>query len=567
LYQQVREHKKLVHSVDAWTYSPGNPGLFGLSAVADGDKFVAARCALLDEVEKLRRSPVSAAELGKAVKQFTAATLVARKTMQGQAQDLGGSWLAANDLGFSERYLAAVRKVRTADLLRVARKYLTAENRTLYALLPAGFAPRQSSHVAVTEEHPIQKIEFPNGLRLLIKEDHRLPFVELRAVLRGGVLAESLSNNGSTQLVSRLLLKGTRTRTAEQIATQIESVGGSIDSFGGNNSFGVSMEVMSGDLSRGLEVFADVLLNSTFPAEAVAREREVQLAGIRAQKDQLLQSAFRAMRRALFGDTGYGLDTLGSEESVASLERAALRSFHQSLSIPNNCVLAIYGDVRVDKARAAVRAAFGKWKAGSAIATPGRQRASPGGATNRVTETREKKQAVIVVGFPGIQLTDPDRHALELIQEACSDLGSRLFMRIRDQLGLAYYVGAQNFVGLAPGFFAFYCGTAPEQAALVEKELFAEAGLLRDEGLSKEELARAKAKVVGQRKIARQDLGHLATATALDELYGLGYANIDAEDARYEAVTLDQIRAVARKFLDSSKAVVTVVKPGELAPV
>jgi zinc protease len=140
-------------------------------------------------------------------------------------------------------------------------------------------------------------------------------------------------------------------------------------------------------------------------------------------------------------------------------------------------------------------------------------------------------------------------------------------MRIRDQLGLAYYVGAQNFVGLAPGFFAFYCGTAPEQAALVEKELFAEAGLLRDEGLSKEELARAKAKVVGQRKIARQDLGHLATATALDELYGLGYANIDAEDARYEAVTLDQIRAVARKFLDSSKAVVTVVKPGELAPV
>jgi zinc protease len=83
----------------------------------------------------------------------------------------------------------------------------------------------------------------------------------------------------------------------------------------------------------------------------------------------------------------------------------------------------------------------------------------------------DKKQAVIMVGFPGTTLAHPDRFALELIQEACSDLGSRLFLRIRERLGLAYYVGAQNFVGLIPGFFAFYAGTSPENAQLVEQEL------------------------------------------------------------------------------------------------
>ena len=156
-----------------------------------------------------------------------------------------------------------------------------------------------------------------------------------------------------------------------------------------------------------------------------------------------------------------------------------------------------------------------------------------------------------------------DRYALELLQEACSDLGSRLFLRIREKLGLAYYVGAQNFLGLAPGYFAFYAGTTPEKAAQVEKELLNEAELLRAEGLTGEELKRSKAKIIGQQKIARQDLGGFAMTTALDELYGLGYAHIDNEDAFYEAVTLDHVKTVARKYLRPDDLVIAVVRPEE----
>jgi zinc protease len=564
LYQEVRENKGLVNSVDAWTYSPGNPGMFGLSATVDADKFVAACDAMLAEVEKMKATPIVADELSKAVKQFVSATLSVRRTMQGQAQDLGGSWLAANDLNFSERYLAAVKRVTSADLQRVAREYLTPENRTLYSLLPTGATPKPVAESETSQQHPVQKFELANGLRLLVKEDHRLPFVELRTVFQGGVLVETTGNNGVTQLTGKLLLKGTTRRSAEDIAKEIESVGGSIDSYGGNNSFGVNAEVLSGDFATGLDVLADVLLNPTFPASALERERQIQLADIRAQKDHLLQSASQAMRRALFGECGYGLDALGTEVSVEMIQVADARAFHDKFARPNNCVLAIYGDIATDAVRSTVEKAFGAWKA-----NPGLPLSIPYSALRtsdsiqRVTETRDKKQAVLVIGYRGTTIHDADRYALEMLQETCSDLGSRLFLRIREKLGLAYYVGAQNVVGLAPGYFAFYAGTAPEKASQVETELLNEAALLRSEGLTAEELKRAKAKVVGQRKIARQDLGGFAMANALDELYGLGFAHTDKEDALYEAVTLDQVKAVAQKYLKPDALVIAVVRPQE----
>jgi zinc protease len=179
----------------------------------------------------------------------------------------------------------------------------------------------------------------------------------------------------------------------------------------------------------------------------------------------------------------------------------------------------------------------------------------------RASEQRDKKQAVLVVGFGGTRLDSPDRYALDILQETCSDLGSRLFMRVRERLGLAYYVGAQNLAGLVPGYFAFYVGTMPEKTGEVERELLAEAELLRREGITEEELSRAKAKILGQRKIARQDLGSQAMSAALDELYGLGYANSDREDARYEAVTLEQVREAAQRYLSADAHVIAVVGP------
>lgn len=565
LYQELRQKRALVTSVDAWTYNPGNAGLAGVSAVLEGAQMEAADRQIRSELERLATDLVRPEELAKAVKQFVSATLATRRTMQGQAQDLGSNWMAANDLNFSARYLAAVQAITPDELRDVARQYFTRENRTRYALVPRGTARTVTVSRPATVDHPVSKVTLANGLTLLHKEDRRLPFVEFRLVMAGGLLAETSATNGVTQLLARMLLQGTRCRTGDEIATAIESVGGHLDAYSGNNSFGLTVEVLQDEFALGLELLADTLLDPAFPEADLERERQLQLAAIRAQDDQMLPSAFRALRRQLFGPSGYGLDLLGSAESVSALQVADLQAAHRRLVRPDRCVLAIYGDIARDKVQAAVEAAFGAWTVaqGAEAETSAAAAVAYAAGAGRTELARDKRQAVLALGFPGASIASPDRHALELVQETCSDLGSRLFTRIRDQLGLAYYVGAQNFVGLAPGYFAFYAGTAPEHATRVEQELRAEARLLGEHGLTAEELHRAKAKIIGHKKIARQELGSYALATALDELYGLGYAHTDEEDALIEAVTREQVREAAATYLRPERALVAVLRPGE----
>jgi zinc protease len=266
------------------------------------------------------------------------------------------------------------------------------------------------------------------------------------------------------------------------------------------------------------------------------------------------------MRRKLFGMRGYGLDVTGSETSVKKVTHDELLGFYKQLVIPNNCVMSIYGDINAAEIRAAVEARFGKWERSHPIKIEAGEPLHPKEVI-RISESREKKQGVIVIAFPGVSIHNADRHALELLQEALSDLGSRLFVRIREKLGLAYYVGAQHFLGLEPGYFALYAGTMPDKLKQVEEEMLKEVEALRENGLTQEELTRAKAKLLGQKKIARQDLGGYAVATALDELYGLGYQNCDHEDALYEQVTLEDVLRVTRKYLLPGHCVISTVSP------
>src|SRR5207237_7080803 len=138
-----------------------------------------------------------------------------------------------------------------------------------------------------------------NGLRLLVREDVRLPLVAMGAVFRSGLLAETPQTNGITRLMAKVLLKGTKTRTAEQIANQIEAVGGSISSDAGNNSFAVSLDITKPDVKLGVELLSDILLNATMPEKAVAREKDVQIAGIKQEEEQPTTVARNILRQAL----------------------------------------------------------------------------------------------------------------------------------------------------------------------------------------------------------------------------------------------------------------------------
>jgi zinc protease len=167
-----------------------------------------------------------------------------------------------------------------------------------------------------------------------------------------------------------------------------------------------------------------------------------------------------------------------------------------------------------------------------------------------------------MVGFPGIDLFHPDSAALELIDEACSDLGSRLFLRIRDEMGLAYFVGSSIMSGLAGGMFAFYLGTAPEKLTEVKAALAEEIEKLAREGLSPEEVARAKEKSIGQQDIRNQSNSAFAFQAALNELYGLGHSYHLLQREQIQAITTEELRRVAREYFHQP-SVTVVVRPAE----
>jgi zinc protease len=562
LYRRVREEAGLAFGIGAFSYTPGDPGLFGIDATVDPKKREAAEQLVMGIVDEVKQAGVTAEELTKAKKILLSHHLGALTTMRGQASDIGSNWLLTRNLNFSRDYLAAVQKVTLDDIKRVAANYLTDSNLTVVSLNPKGSLAAKAEGPKVAAAAEIEKFELSNGLRLLVREDRRLPLVAMGAVFRGGLLAETPQTNGITRLMAKVLLKGTKTRTAEQIANQIEAVGGSISSDAGNNSFSVSLDVTKPDVKLGVELLSDVLLNATMPEKAIAREKEIQIAAIQQEEEQLTTVARNIMRQALFPQHPYALRTNGSVESVQRLTQKDLLEFRDRYIVAKNGVIFVFGDVKAAEVKQLFEKALGGMKPGM-LALTDVHPAPPLSGIETVGSRKEKAQGVIMVGFRGASISSPDRHALELIDEASSDLGSRFFVRIREQMGLAYYVGASQMQGLVPGLFAFYLGTDPQKIEPVKTALLDEIHKLAKDGLTNEELARAKKKLIGQQEIANQSNEAFGYQCALEELYGLGFDYYKRLEHDVDAVTLDDIKRVAAKYFRDQPYVLATVRPPE----
>src|SRR5438094_4154718 len=382
----------------------------------------------------------------------------------------------------------------------------------------------------------------------------------MSAVFRCGLLSETEANNGITRLAAKTLLKGTKTRSAEQIADQLEAVGGEITAQAGNNSFAINLDVTQPDLALGTDILADVLLNATMPAKAVAREKEIQLAKIKDEDEKPTSVARNLVKRALFPGYPLGLRPEGTPESVSRLNSKDLLAFRDRYVVAQNGVIAVFGDVKAIEVRDLFEQKLGALPSGElALRNPP---PSPQLTKTKIVETeREKAQAVLIAGFRGADLFNPDRYALELIDEASSDMGSRLFIRIREQMGLAYFVGAGQMQALVPGLFAFYLGTDPERVEEVTTAFLDEVRELSANGLTQAELARAKKKLIGQQQIANQSNDIFAYMSALDEIYGLGFDHYKKLEAKVTVVTPADIKRVASKYFGGQPHVLAIVRP------
>jgi len=559
-YRRLREETGLAFGVGAFSYTPGDPGMFGVDATVDPTKREAAQQLILKIIDEVKHTGVTAGELKKAKKIQLSHQLDSLTTMRGQASDVGSNWLLTRNLNFSRDYLVAIQKVTLDDIRRVAAKYLVDQNLTIVSLNPKGALAAKDAEAKVPATTEIQKFELANGLRLLVREDARLPLVSMVAVFRSGLLAETPQTNGITRLMAKTLIKGTKKRTADQIANEIEAVGGAIGTEAGNNSCSVSVHVTKPDLKLGVDLLSDVLLNATMPEKAVTREKEVQIAGIKQEEEQLTTVARNVLREKLFKNHPYALRGNGSAESVQKLTPKDLLEFRDRYLVAKNGVVAVFGNVKAAEVKALFEKALGSMKPGElALAKVAEE--EPFKQTETAEVHKEKAQSVLMVGYRGVDIFNKDRYALELLEEASSDLGSRFFIRIREEMGLAYFVGATQMQGLAPGLFAFYLGTDPQKVEQVKTALLEEINKLASEGLTKEELARAKKKLIGSQQIAHQSNDTFGYQCALDELYGLGFDHYKALERDVEGVSLDEAKRVAGKYFRDQPYVLTTVRP------
>jgi len=563
LNREIRERKQLAHSIGAGMFSLQTDGVFVIQAVTDPDKREKVEAESLAVVARLKKDGVTAAELERAKRSILAAQFGGMTTARGKASDLGSNWLLTRNLDFSKHYLEAIAAVTPDDVRRVAREYLREDRINATSLNPPGtLAATKSADAEKAPASEIKKFTLSNGLRLLVREDPRLPLVSINAVFRGGLLAETNETNGITRLFSRALVKGTSTRTAEQIAEQIENVGGNIASDSGNNSFSLSVDVMQPDLAVGLEILADVLINPIFPAREVELERSTQIASLKAEEEQPTALARNLVRAKLFGSHPYGLRNLGSPEAVAKITPDQLKSFHKEFAVAKNGVIAVFGNVKAEEVRKLAEKYFAAMPSGD-LAFNDPPVPAKLASNESVRADINKKQAIVMVGFQGTTASGPDRAKMELINEASNDLGSRFFDRIREKMGLAYFVGAAQFYGLAPGAFIFYLGTDPAKVEAVTTEFRSEIAALAKDGLAEEELARAKKKLLGGEAIRNQSNAAFAATCAVDELMGLGYDAFSRRREEIEKITLDDVRQTAAKYFASPSRVEAVVLPPE----
>jgi len=562
LYRAIREERRLAHSVGAFAFTPSFPGQVVVSLDTQPEKAAEAEAATFEEIARFLGEGVTPEELEKAVKRTLSAQFSTLTDMGGQASDLGSNWLFTRNLDYTRDYVRAVQEVDADAVTRVARRYLTPSSHTSVSLTPEGVKKAPPAARGTSRSDDIRKVVLDNGLTVLLLADRRLPLVQTGGVFRGGLLAETAGDNGITRLMSRLLVKDTQRRSAAELASAIESVGGAVTSSLGNNTFGVSVQGMRPDLERIVDLLGETLVEPAFLEETLAGERDYQLAQIQSEADRPISVAMKRLRREIYGEHPYGLEPSGTEETVASLGRDRVSDLHHRLVRGGNGVAAVFGDLDTDRAEALVRERFASLPAGEREFVTPLEFDWPARCGQVVEMEHEKEQAVLLIGCRTVDLTHPDDPALELIDEACSDMASRLFIRIREELGLAYSVGATRLPGLEPGMIVFYVSTAPEKLDRVQDEMIDEIESMRREGLAEEEFERAKASWLGRELVTLQGVKELASVTTVDELVGLGWDNYRRTPDRVRALTPDHVRDVAARYLGEENRVIVRLTRG-----
>lgn len=399
----------------------------------------------------------------------------------------------------------------------------------------------------------VHRTELNNGMVVLAVENSAADIVAARIFIRAGGRYEPSHQAGLSHLWAAVLTKGTERLSSQEIAERVESVGASLGTDSAADYCLLSLKTVSTDFAEMLELAAELLRSPSFPEAEVELERRLALQGIRSMQEQPFAVANTQLRQAMYQSHPYALPGLGTEATVAQLDRAALQHYHQTYFRPDNIVVSIAGRIAPDQAVALIDQYFGDWQPpqleGQPLPLPTLELPIVHSHPEQTVTQRSTQQAIVMLGYLTSSVHHADHIALKLLTTYLGNgLSSRLFVELREKRGLAYEVSAFCPTRVDTSHFVVYMGTAPENTAVAQAGLRQEVDRLSKTLLTPEELQSAKNKLLGQYALGKQTNGQVAQILGWYEILGLGIDYDEAFQQIVAAVTAEDIQQAARRY-------------------
>lgn len=414
-------------------------------------------------------------------------------------------------------------------------------------------------------ERGVQRTVLPNGLTVLSEHLPGVRSVALGAWVRAASLHEPREKMGVSHLLEHMVFKGSERRTARELALSLESLGGSLDAYTGREATSFQARVLDEHLPQAADVLFDLMFRPALREADLRLERGVVLEEIAMVDDTPDDVVFELHNEAMWGAHPFGYSILGTRETVGALQVADLRALHERAYGASQVVVAAAGNVAHEVLLEVLAAAgWADLRAGSPEPLPV-PAARAAAASERVVE-RDTQQLHLVFGNVTVPHGDRRRYPLMLVNTLFGGgMSSRLFQKVREELGLAYSVHAFQSFHRNAGVQGIYVGCAPERAREVIDAVHQELLLLQREGIPADELAMGKQQLKGQVTLSMESTSARMYRAAAVELFDEPYRPLSEVLARVDAITSDDVAEVCREFFSVEQQ--TVVRLGPAAPV
>ncbi len=409
----------------------------------------------------------------------------------------------------------------------------------------------------MTIERNLRRTVLPNGLIILTERMEHLRSVAMGVWIKSGSRGEAAETNGISHFVEHMVFKGTRSRSAQSIAREMDSIGGNLDAFTGKETICFNVKSLADHVPIALDVLADLVLNPVFASNDIERERGVILEEIKIDEDNPDVLVHELFTQSFWKDHPLGKPILGTTTTVARLDQPKLLDYHAGRFHGGNMVFSAAGNLQHDEFIEAVTAKFSGLAGREAVT----ELPAPESSARILLKNKKSlEQVQICLGVPAPPITDENRYATLILNTVLGGgMSSRLFQTIREERGMAYSV----FSDLSPyrdtGTLCVYAGTSAGKALETVDLIMMEFRKLKEETLPEEELTRAKDQLKGNILMGLESSNSRMANLARQEIYFGQFFTAEEIVARIDAVHAAQVQAMAQRLFDPERIAVTLL--------